>query len=89
MLAAEVARLEPDDPVVLALPRGGVPVAAEVARVLNAPLDLVVVRKVGAPGNPELAIAAINDLLARPANDFDQAARYVLEKNRELYRRLS
>ncbi|MEW4528029.1 MAG: DNA-binding protein [Maioricimonas sp. JB045] len=37
----------------------------------------------------ELAIAAINDLLARPANDFDQAARYVLEKNRELYRRLS
>ena len=45
----------------LALPRGGVPVAAEVARVLNAPLDLAIVRKVGAPENPELAVAAIVD----------------------------
>ncbi len=60
-LAAEVRKLAPADPVVLALPRGGVPVAAEVARVLDAPLDLVIVRKVGAPGNPELAVAAIVD----------------------------
>jgi len=37
----------------------------------------------------ELAKAAVNDLLARPADDFDRAARFVLEKNRELYRRLS
>jgi predicted transcriptional regulator len=37
----------------------------------------------------ELAKAAVNDLLSRPADDFDRAARYVLEKNRELYRRLS
>ncbi|TJV47101.1 MAG: phosphoribosyltransferase, partial [Mesorhizobium sp.] len=44
-----------------ALPRGGVPVAAEVAKVLKAPLDLVLVRKVGAPGNAELAVAAIVD----------------------------
>jgi putative phosphoribosyl transferase len=49
------------DPVVLALPRGGVPVAAEVARALNAPLDLVMVRKIGVPYQPELAAAAIID----------------------------
>lgn len=60
-LAVELAELKLADPVVLALPRGGVPVAAEIAAALNAPLDLVVVRKVGAPGNSELAVAAIVD----------------------------
>ncbi|MGM0583485.1 MAG: phosphoribosyltransferase [Pseudomonadota bacterium] len=50
-----------DDPVVLALPRGGVPVALEVARDLRAPLDLVLVRKIGVPWNPELAAAAVVD----------------------------
>jgi putative phosphoribosyl transferase len=45
--------------VVYGLPRGGVPVAAEVARVLKAPLDLLIVRKVGAPGQPELAVGAV------------------------------
>ena len=44
---------------VLALPRGGVPVAFEVARALDAPLDVFVVRKLGAPGHPELAMGAI------------------------------
>jgi putative phosphoribosyl transferase len=47
------------DPVVLALPRGGVPVAAEVADALHAPLDLLLVRKIGAPAQRELAVAAI------------------------------
>lgn len=47
------------DPIVLALPRGGVPVAAEVARALDAPLDVLVVRKIGAPGQPEVGIGAI------------------------------
>ncbi len=61
MLARELAELRLPAPVVLALPRGGVPVAAEVATALAAPLDLVIVRKVGAPGNPELAAAAIVD----------------------------
>jgi len=60
-LAAQLVALGLRDPVVLALPRGGVPVAAEVAKALNAPLDLIIVRKVGAPGNPELAVAAIVD----------------------------
>src|SRR5213083_582241 len=48
-----------DGVVVLALPRGGVPVAFEVARALNAPLDVFLVRKLGAPGHPEFAIGAI------------------------------
>jgi len=57
-------QLEPrqyERPVVLALPRGGVPVAAEVARRLHAPLDLLLVRKIGAPWQPELAVAAVVD----------------------------
>lgn len=60
-LAARLVALGLHDPVVLALPRGGVPVAAQVAKALDAPLDLIIVRKVGAPGNPELAVAAIVD----------------------------
>lgn len=48
-----------DDVVVLALPRGGVPVAAEVARALGAPLDVLLVRKLGVPGQAELAMGAI------------------------------
>jgi len=58
-LGAAVHHLHLTDPLVLALPRGGVPVAAEVARALGAPLDLLIVRKIGAPGEPELAVAAI------------------------------
>ncbi len=50
-----------EDVVVLALPRGGVPVAAEVARALDAPLDLLIVRKIGVPGQPELAMGAVVD----------------------------
>ena len=46
-------------PVVLALPRGGLPVAAEIATTLDAPLDVVLVRKIGAPGQPELAMGAL------------------------------
>jgi putative phosphoribosyl transferase len=62
-LAAVVAqRLERDDNVVvLALPRGGVPVAFEVARALDAPLDVIVVRKLGVPSQPELAMGAIGE----------------------------
>src|SRR5947207_13298317 len=48
-----------NDVVVLALPRGGVPVAFEVANALRAPLDVFLVRKLGAPGHPEFAIGAI------------------------------
>jgi putative phosphoribosyl transferase len=54
--------LEPrqlENVVVYALPRGGVPVACEIARALKAPMDLLLVRKIGAPGEPELALAAV------------------------------
>jgi putative phosphoribosyl transferase len=61
LLAAELHRFAGRDPVVLALPRGGVPVAFEVAHALGAPLDLVLVRKIGAPHQPELAVAAVVD----------------------------
>jgi putative phosphoribosyl transferase len=60
-LADALAHLKPLEPLVLALPRGGVPVAYEVAMRLAAPLDLAMVRKVGAPGYPELAIGAVVD----------------------------
>lgn len=59
LLAKELLALKLADPVVLALPRGGVPVAAEVAAALHAPLDLLLVRKIGAPAHRELAVAAI------------------------------
>ncbi len=57
------------DVVVLGLPRGGVPVAFDVARVLGAPLDVLVVRKLGAPGRPELAMGAIGEGGVRVLND--------------------
>ena len=60
-LAAALGYLKGEDCVVLALPRGGVPVAAEIADALDAPLDLLLVRKIGAPGHPELGIGAVID----------------------------
>lgn len=60
-LAQQLLEHQYDKPVVLALPRGGVPVAVEVARALDAPLDLVLVRKIGVPEQPELAVAAVVD----------------------------
>ncbi len=58
-LAAKLEHLRGDDVLVLGLPRGGVAVAYEVARALDAPLDIIVARKLGAPQQPELAIGAI------------------------------
>jgi len=58
-LAARLSGRLSSDTLVLGLPRGGVPVAAEVARAAGLPLDVLVVRKLGAPGQPELAIGAI------------------------------
>ncbi len=60
-LARRLAYLRGSDVVVLGLPRGGVPVAAEVARALDAPLDVIVVRKLGVPAQPELAMGAIGE----------------------------
>jgi len=65
LLAEKVAAAEPENPLVLALPRGGVPVALPVAQALGAPLDLAFVRKIGMPHNPELAAGAVVDGGAR------------------------
>lgn len=87
-----------DDVVVLGLPRGGVPVAAEVARALQVPLDVLVVRKLGAPGQEELAIGAIGEGGVRVLNEglvrslgleeseIDRMARH---EGRELERRVA
>jgi putative phosphoribosyl transferase len=61
LLAQRLEPLRGQDVLVLGLPRGGVPVAAEVARALGAPLDVIVVRKVGVPFQPELAMAAVGE----------------------------
>lgn len=58
-LAERLAERADEDPIVIALPRGGVPVAYEIARELNAPLDVCVVRKVGVPWHPELGVGAV------------------------------
>jgi predicted phosphoribosyltransferase len=60
-LAKALSGYKAEHPVVLALPRGGVPVAAEVARAFEAPLDLLLVRKIGVPFHPELAMGAVVD----------------------------
>jgi putative phosphoribosyl transferase len=60
-LAKALASYKKRHPIVLALPRGGVPVAAEVAAALDAPLDLILVRKIGVPTQPELAMGAVVD----------------------------
>lgn len=60
-MAARLEHLRNAHPIVLALPRGGVPVGFEVARALGCPLDIVLVRKLGAPQQPELAVGAVVD----------------------------
>jgi putative phosphoribosyl transferase len=100
-LAEELRRIDVDDPVVLGLPRGGVPVAAEVAADLGAQLDVLIVRKLGVPYQPELAFGAIgeggvvvfNDRVLRGSGLDDNAIEDVraaeqveLERRAELYR---
>ena len=67
-LAEALAALRDEHPVVLGLPRGGVPVAFEVARALESPLDVVVVRKLGVPFQPELGMGAVGEDGARVIN---------------------
>jgi putative phosphoribosyl transferase len=68
-LAARLQHLRGERAVVLGLPRGGVPVAFEVARALGAPLDVIVVRKLGIPFQPELGMGAVGEDGARVIND--------------------
>ncbi|MDH6575368.1 phosphoribosyltransferase family protein [Kitasatospora sp. MAP5-34] len=95
-LAAELTHLRGADPVVVGLPRGGVPVAAEVAGVLGAPLDICVIRKLGVPVQPELGMGAIGEGGARVLNErvirgagvtSEQLARVEQDERAELERR--
>ena len=97
-LGAKLGHLRGEHVVVLGLPRGGVPVAAEVARALGAPFDVIVVRKLGGPFQPELAMGAIGEGGVRVVNDevvgvlgvADEVMAEVEERERaELYRRAS
>ena len=99
LLAASLAGYsDRSDVVVLGLPRGGVPVAAELARVLHSPLDVLVVRKLGAPGQEELAIGAIGEGGVRVLNsglvrslglDESDIGRIAACEERELERRVT
>lgn len=82
-LAEQLAELELQRPIVLALPRGGVPVAYEVARALHAPLDVFLVRKLGAPGQRELGIGAVAPGGVRILNDMAVHALGVSEREIE------
>src|SRR5262245_29019459 len=66
LLAARLQELRLDHPVVFALPRGGVPIGAEVALSLSAPLDVIFARKLGAPQQPELAVGAVAGVIDAP-----------------------
>ena len=81
-LAERLSPFAAEDPVVLGLARGGVPVAYEVAHALGAPLDVLVVRKIGAPGNPEYGIGAIAEGNVRVLNQ--EAVRHLLVSVEEL-----
>src|SRR5690606_33435658 len=81
-------RLEPcrdEEPIVLGLPRGGVVLGYEIARALDAPLDVVVARKVGAPGHQELGIGAV----APGVTLADERALYALDIDRETFEALA
>lgn len=101
-LAPEIEARKLEAPIVLGLPRGGIPVAYEVARAIDAPLDVLVVRKLGAPFQPELALGAIasggirvlNEELLAEIPTFDETAideiaareQAELERREKLYR---
>jgi putative phosphoribosyl transferase len=59
MLARRLSAYHHANSIVLGIPRGGLPIAREVAEALGAPLDIILVRKLGAPGQPELGIGAV------------------------------
>lgn len=98
LLAEQLVPLALTEPLVLALPRGGVPVGREIARRLDAPLDVVVTRKIGCPGQPELGVGAIAeggepvfdaDLLGRLGLTESDLAETVRRERTELDRRVA
>jgi predicted phosphoribosyltransferase len=78
LLAERLAGFREAQPIVLGLPRGGVPVAFEIAQALRAPLDVMLVRKIGVPWQPELALGAVSDG-AEPEIFIDEQLKSLLE----------
>jgi predicted phosphoribosyltransferase len=96
-LAAKLSRFEGEQPVVFALPRGGVPVGYEISRSLRAPLDVFVSRKLGAPDQPEFGIGAVaaggvrvlnEDVVRRLGIPDDYVERITAQETAEVERRL-
>jgi putative phosphoribosyl transferase len=96
-LAGKLTRFEGERPVVFALPRGGVPVGYEISRSLNAPLDVFISRKLGAPGQPEFGIGAVaaggvrilnQDVVRRLGIPDDYVERITAQELAEVRRRL-
>lgn len=96
-LAKLLEKYGSENPVVLALPRGGVPVGFEVAKVLNAPLNVIITRKLGVPGNRELGVGSIGEggvkildknMLSLTALSEQSLEEVIKEENLELKRRV-
>lgn len=97
-LARELLPLAEENPVVVGLPRGGVPVAGEVAAALGAPLEILAVRKLGAPGNPEYGVGAVAEDGSRVIDteavrqlgiEPDSLDAIIADETRELVRRVA
>lgn len=97
VLAENILQRNLEDPVILALPRGGVPVAHEIAESMNLSMDVVIARKIGAPLNPEYGIGAISEDLNPVFNsgellsleDLEDEVKFIIEKEKvELKRRV-
>lgn len=83
LLAQALKSLAKENPIIVALPRGGLPVAGEIAKELNAPLDFLAVKKIGAPGNPEFALGAVSED-GEPLLSEDLIERFAFDRNEVL-----
>lgn len=97
LLALNLLKYQTENPIILALPRGGVPVAAQIADSLGAPLEILAVRKVGAPFNPELALGAVCEdvspvlsdaILAQIGMKAEELADIVTSEKKEIYHQI-
>ena len=97
-LAEKLKKYADENPVIIGIPRGGVVLGYEVAKALNAPLDIIVARKIGAPQNPELGIGAIapgkvtilnNELVSMLSVSKQQLERIIEQETSEMNRRIN
>ena len=87
-LASKSLSLKDSDTIILAVPRGGVPVAYEVAKVLNVPMDIILVKKLGHPNNKEYAIGAVSPYDRFLVPHENVSPEYVMEETWKIRRRL-